>query len=511
MANIAIHTVSGLLLFGLVYRTLSFPNIPDRYREQASLLAGIIALTWSVHPLQTQSVTYIIQRYESLMGMSFLLCVFCLAYSANSSRRWIWFVGCFVACYMAMVSKEVAVVLPLLLLWYDRAFISPSWKVLARNHFPLYIATFCTWLVFLPIAQKSEQSLKRFNVAYVVETSIVDGQVQEQAIGAWDYLLSQPQAILFYLRLVLVPYGQSLDHGWRSTTTFAQAALPGLFVLLLVGVTIWSMVKYPRWSFLGGWFFLILAPTSSILPIKDVAVEHRMYLPSAAVLAFLVLIGFEGLCRHYGSQKHSITQVRRGILFGGITLALIFGGVTLSRNEVYRSGFSLWTDVVAKAPEFARGYYGLARAYVDEEQYEPAIAPLQRALELDPAYAEAYVTLGRIVRTSQPDYATQLFATAVKVAPDYSEAHNNLGAMLTQKKPEVALEHYQQAILLNERNADAHNNIANLLARSGRLPEAIHHYEVALSIRPDFELAAMNLKTVRQLAAAQDREQPNSN
>ncbi|MEW4563232.1 tetratricopeptide repeat protein [Bremerella sp. JC770] len=506
LVNIAIHTASGLLLFGLVYRTLRFDSLPNRYRDQAGILSGIIALVWTVHPLQTQAVTYIIQRYESLMGMLLFLAVFCLACSANSSRKWLWFGGCVLACYLAMVSKEVAVVLPLLLLWYDRAFISPSWKSLARNHFPLHIAAFCTWLVLLPIAGQSEQTLQHHNVAYVVETSLVDGQVVEQSVGSWDYLLSQPQAILLYLRLVLVPYGQSLDHGWRATTTLTQAALPGMIILVLLGCTFWSMFKYPRWSFLGGWFFLVLAPTSSILPIKDVAVEHRMYVPSAAVLALVVLLVFEGLCRQYGSRKQAVGQIRRSMLVAGVATTLLLAGVTLARNEVYRTRLGIWQDVVAKAPDFARGHYGIARTFVDAGQLELAVPPLQRALELDPAYAEAYVTLGRIVRSNQPDYATQLFAAAVKIAPNYSEAHNNLGAMLSKKSPEIALSHYRQAIELNQRNADAHNNLANLLARGGELAEAIQHYEVAILIRPNFELAVKNLETVRQMAAAQNRE-----
>ncbi|WP_207395545.1 tetratricopeptide repeat protein [Bremerella alba] len=410
-----------------------------------------------------------------------------------------------------MVSKEVAVALPILLLWYDRTFISPSWKELVRSHFPLYVAALCTWLVFLPFANQSEQKLKADNVAYVVETSIVDGHVQERAITAWDYLLRQPQAILLYLRLVFFPYGQSLDHGWRATTTLVEAVLPGLLIFLLLGATIWSTVHYPRFGFLGGWFFLILAPTSSILPIKDVAVEHRMYLPSAAVLAFLILVVFEGLCRRYGSSKHSISQVRRGVLISGVAVALIFSGVTLVRNEVYRSKLGLWTDVTSKAPEYARGYYGLARAHIDLKQFEPAIASLQRAIELDPRYTDAYVSLGRIVHASQPEYATQLFTAAVKVDPNSSEAHSNLGAMLTEKMPKLALVHYQQAIHLNEENADAHNNIANLFARRGQFSEAVRHYEAALSIRPDFDQAAMNLETVRHLAIARDQEQVNPN
>lgn len=511
LVNIAIHITSGLLLLGLIYRTLRLPSIPARYRDHAGLLAGIIALAWTVHPLQTQSVTYIIQRYESLMGMFFLLAFFCLACSAGSSRKWLWLVGCFISCFMAMTSKEVAVVLPLLLLWYDRAFASSSWKELARTHVPLYIAASCTLLVFLPFSWQSEQSLKANNVVYVVETSIADGQVQQQTVSGWDYLLSQPQTILFYLQLVLVPYGQSIDHGWRATTSFTEAALPGLLVLLLLGCTIWAIKAYPRWSFLGGWFFLILAPTSSILPIKDVAVEHRMYLPSGAVLAFLVLISFELIGRQYNWQPQSRTSIRRGLLTCGVALAIVLGGVTLARNEVYRTKLSLWTDVTAKAPEFARGHYAVARAHIEGEHFMPAIKSLEQAIECDPTYAEAYVSLGRLVRASQPDYATQLFATAVKLSPTYSEAHNNLGAMLTDKMPSVALEHFQQAIALNERNADAHNNIANLLARSGRLSEAIHHYEVAISLRPDFELAARNLNTVRQLAATKVPEQANSN
>lgn len=496
LVNIAVHLTTALLLMGLIYLTLRLPGIPEVYQHNSALLAGLIAMIWAVHPLATQAVTYIIQRYESMMGMFFVLAIFCLAASATSARKWPWYVGCVVATYLSALSKEVAVVIPLVLLWYDRALLSSSWKELFANRWPLYVGAMSSWIVFFNLTDRPKAEFEQSNVVYVTEKTLTDGQVQTHVVSSWEYLLSQSQALVLYLRLSIFPIGQSLDHGWHAARSLGEVIVPATIVLLLLGITIWSIFRFPRWSFLGGCFFLTLAPTSSLLPIRDIAVEHRMYVPLAAVMALLVLLVFEGLRRFNPAKGFALI----GTIYVIVGLVTIFGAVAILRNDVYQSKLSLWTDVANKNPQSPRGHYGMARAYLENDDPGAATTALQKTIEADPTYAEAYVSLGRLVRRYDPNEALQLFSRAVQVQPDYSEAHNNLGAMLAHTNPQEALKQYQLALELKPDNADAHNNLANLLANQGRFQEAIREYELALSIRPNFQLAAKNLKVVQQMA-----------
>ncbi|MEW4453086.1 tetratricopeptide repeat protein [Bremerella sp. JC817] len=500
VVNLFIHAVAGLALLGLSYRTLRLSAIPEYYRENAAMLSGAIALWWTVHPLQTQAVTYIIQRYESLMGMFFLIAVYCLAASAESSRKAWWYAGCIAATYLSGGCKEVAVVLPLVLIWYDRAFLSESWRSLVAHRWWLHLATLGIWVLYTGFLTLGKENFETHNTVYVTETTLAGDQVQSLPVSSWEYLLSQAKAIVFYLQLAIFPAGQSIDHGWKATRSLGEAILPGLLVLFLLGLTVWAIYRFPRWSFLGGWFFLVLAPTSSILPIQDIAVEHRMYVPLAAIAALLVLGLFEGFRRLSSASMNDSQIAARNAVISVSLLAVVFGGITISRNEVYQSALALWSDAAAKAPNYPRAQYGVAKAYLELEEPDAALPYLQKAVQLDPAYAEACVALGKLERRRNPELALRLFTQAVTVEPGMSEAHNNLGAMLAQSNPVSAQQHYQQAIALNGNNADAHNNLANLLARQGNLEEAIRHYEVAIEIRPDFPLASSNLDVVRQMA-----------
>jgi len=505
VVNISIHIATAILLLLLIKATLHLPGIPERYRKHATLVGGCIALIWAVHPLQTQSVTYIVQRYESAMGLFFVLSIFCFAQSLTSRSPLFWRIGCVVACYGAGLCKEVAVVLPFVLLWYDRVFSGDPWRTTLQKRWGLYAGCLASWLLYFHFLWTPKRSLQAGNVVYVSEPEVVNQQVEQLTITPWEYLLSQAHAIVLYLHLCFVPVGQNIDHGWKATRSLSEAFLPGLVVLSLLGLTIWAIFRYPRWSFLGAWFFLILAPTSSILPIRDIVFEHRMYLPSMAVIAFAGLLLFELCSRAFSDQTSTSAadkKARNSLLLVSVCVSLLFCGITVARNEVYQSKLALWLDVTEKAPRHGRGFYGLARAYAELDRPDLAVQHLQTAIRLNPSDAGAYVMLGGLVRKANPDAAKQLFAKAIELRPEYSEAHNNLGAMLARSDPQSAREHYLLAITYKPENADAHLNWGNWLANNKQFDEAIKHYRIALSIRPDFSLAEQNLRQVEKMQAA---------
>ena len=256
------------------------------FAAAATPLALAIALLWTVHPLQTGAVTYIIQRTESLVSLFFLLTLYCVIRGTTSTERARgWNVAAVLSCLLGMGTKEVMATAPLVVLLYDRAFLSGSFRAALALRRGLYAALAATWgiVIWLLIATGFHGNTTGFGVT---------------GFTASSYLLTQPGVLARYLRLAFWPVGQCLDYGWPPAQWPGEVVLPGLLIVGLLGLTVWALVKRPALGFLGATFFLILAPTSSFVPIRDAAFEHRMYLPLAALVT-LVVLGVYWLCdRH---------------------------------------------------------------------------------------------------------------------------------------------------------------------------------------------------------------------
>jgi len=522
VVNLAIHLTSGLLLYGIVRRTLSRTPLEARWGPVSDPLALVIALIWTVHPLQTQAVTYIVQRHESLMGMFFLATFYAFLRAQEAAWPWLWYGAAMGFCVLGLRTKEVMAAAPPLLLWHDRVFVGGTWREIARRrkwfHLGLLAMDIVLLLAPLAIAIIAHRDSSEDSTVIFVE-----------GLTPWTYLVSQSGVIVHYLRLCFWPQGQCLDYVWPVAKGIGEVLPQSLLILALLGATVWCMFRHPPWGFLGGWFFLILAPTSSIVPIADLAFEHRMYLPLAAVVAATTLGVFTALVRPRASNRTTTVTALTFALF----VAAALGTVAFHRNYVYSDARTLWSDVVAKRPNNPRGLYNLGVTEYESKRYEAAMrlflraiellptyaaayndaglameklgktdlamAYYRRALELDPKHAEAHVNLGKLLRSSDPAKAIDHFRLALQFKPHYSEAHNNLGAMLVRSDPQVAEKHYQLALEYDSLNPDAHNNYANLLARRGEREAAIKHYRRALELRPDFELAQKNLRIVERM------------
>lgn len=473
VVNYIIHVAASLLLLGFVYSTLRLPNIPESFQANALTLAATIAILWAIHPLQTQSVTYITQRYESLMGLFFLLTMVCLCRGSTAARATGWYVGCIAAGLAATLCKEVAIVLPLVMLWYDRAFLASSWAEILRKRWWVYGGVFCGWLILAQVFGVSLDSLERGGAVIVEDTLYTEAGVVRRTVGPLEYLYSQGRAIPFYLQLTLFPVGQSLDHGWRASFSLAEVIWPGIVVVLLLGLTIWAIFKAPRLSFLGGWFFLILAPTSSILPIRDIVFEHRMYLPLAAVLSAIVLGIFALLKSWEGAGKRESMQMTasQGLMVLLVLLVAIYGSVTIARNEVYRSDFAMWQDVIDKNPRHARAYHGMAHSFVMRDDWESAIPYLEKTIELDPEYA------------FKPYYGKQFFAGA-KLALE----HDNLP---------MAVRLLDLTIKMDPQHVDAYVMLSKLLSRQNRR-RSVALLQLAVKIDPNHAEAQQTLRQMTQ-------------
>ncbi len=459
LVNVGIHACAALVLYALASLTLA--GVPKRARgsqlrydrNTAHGLALGIAVLWAVHPLQTQSVTYLFQRFESLMGMLFLLSLYCFARGPRASSPWLWYavsVGCFL---LALGTKEVAVTLPVVLLWYDRAFVASSWSDLARRRGLLYVLFAAILLAAAVYLVWHRGWYSQGGVLNTFESPV------------FDYALTQPGVIVHYLRLCVWPVGQCLDYAWPMAQSPAEIFFPALLVAGFLVTTAFCTFRWPRAGFLVGAFFVVLAPTSSILPIVDVAFEHRMYLPLASVTTGIVLcahhagthlMGLLGLSR---AKRHA-AQIGLLLLVAGA-----LGSATIVRNRVYADEVVLWEDVIRKAPHNAR----------------------------------AHIHLGNALRESRPDLAIRHFERAAELNPRSDTAHNNLAAMLLRYSPQTALEHCRAALRINPDNLEAKSNLAVLVARQGSIEEAMRLCEQILDCDPGHRKARKNLDVLREM------------
>jgi len=475
--NLAVHLLSALVLFGVARRTLEEGSFRDQLGGVAVWLAAAITLIWEVHPLQSESVTYIIQRGELLMSLFLLLTLYCTLRGSRSNNPRAWYLLAILSCALGMGSKEVMVGAPLVVLLYDRVFLASSFRELWQKRAGLYVGLAATWLLLI------------FLVAWTPKLTTGFGL---RGLTPWDYLMTETSVILYYLRLSFWPHPLVIDYfDWPVARSLDDVLLPGIVVVGLLGATVWALRRRPWLGFLGAWFFLILAPTSSFLPtIGEVAAERRMYLPLAAVVTITVIGAFE-----IGKR---VLDKRRGVALGCVAAAsvvVLLTFLTIRRNQDYRSDVIIWQDAVQKRPENARAHNNLGVVLMGQGRLQEAIGQCKQALRIKPDYDNAHNNLGiALFEQGNIPGAIDHYEQALRVNPDFAEAHNNLGlALMRQGRGPEAIGHFEQALRIEPDYVEAHNNLGVALMRQGRVPEAIGHYEQALRIKPDYAEAHTNL------------------
>jgi protein O-mannosyl-transferase len=464
--NLLIHALAGLTLFGLARRTLL--RVPPAGRLGALPLALAVAVIWVVHPLQTEAVTYISQRAESLMGLFYLLTLYGFIRSVESATPARWQILSVVACLLGVMSKEIIITAPVMAFLYDRTFVAGSFREAWRRRWRYYLGLAGTWLPLVCMMV----GIHRRNVGF------------DQGITGWNYALTSCRSIVLYLKLAVWPHPLVLDYGMDIVQHATEIMPYALMLAVLLAGTAIALRRWPVAGFAGAWFFVILAPTTSVVPIALQPMgEHRMYLSLAAVIGWAVL----GLNTWIGR--------RSVIVFAAVAVGL--GWLTIQRNKDYGSQEAIWSDTVAKCPDNARAHYNLGCILMAQGRLPQAISQFEAALRLKPDYAEAHHNLG-IALSSIPGRlpeAISAYEEALRLKPDYVEAHYNLGIALGRagRIPE-AIAQYEEALRLKPDDAEAHKNLGSVLASiPGRLPEAIGHFEAALRLKPDDAEAHNNL------------------
>ncbi len=509
-------------------------SLPDALSPMpyAQLIALFSALLFVAHPIQTQAVTYIVQRFASLATMFYLLSVVfyikgrlvsvkaaishqpsAISHNPPSSPLSLrgdrgglrftvsagWYLLSMISAVLAMKTKEIAFTLPIVIIVYEFIFFRSSLRKKLLFLIPVILTLMIIPISILGVNKPLGEILTDLSEKTRLQTDVT----------RWDYMFTEIRVITTYIRLIFLPINQNLDYDYPIYHSFFTPPVffSFLFLSSLFATAVYLLYKTHRAKSIGHsaisdqqsaisnsrliafgilWFFIALSVESSIVPIADVIFEHRVYLPS---LGFF--IAFTTTAFVFGKTKNRLTY----IVLSFIVITLVFTGITHKRNRVWNNELILWEDVVAKSPNKSRPLNNLGLAYIKARRYEDAEAALVSALNSDPSYVEAYNNLGDLnMKLGKLDAAEEALIKALSIYPDYPEAHSNLAAVyIKQGRYDEALKTAQKAVRLNSQSAEAYNNVSVAYRKLGRYDYAFKAAEQALRIRPDYAVPYNNI------------------
>ena len=500
LVNLLIHIANAFLVYTLVrllFRTSGLlSQAPSGLLLQVPWAAALLFL---VHPIQTQAVTYIIQRFTSLAALFYLLTL--VAYlkwrtaPSEEKGRYLWYGLALLSCFLAMKTKENAFTLPLMILLLEGVFF--EWAFLGPLVWRRWVSVFPFLLTLLIIPLSLPLSLGSPSLASFSQgdlVGVVDLVRETTEISRADYFFTQGRVLVTYIRLLFLPMDQNLDYAYPIYHSFTA---PPVFLSFLFLSSLFALAVYlllasrrghhalrlpPAAARLAGfgilWFFLALAVESSLIPIRDVIFEHRLYLPSVGLFLAIAAAGAGGLA------QRSPYAALLAATFSLVVVLLSVG--TYQRNEVWKDGVGLWQDVVRKSPEKARARIFLAREYERVGRLQGALLEYQAALALEPRQAKAHNNLGNLYREmGRQEEALGAYLAALALDPELAMTRNNLGNLYRDLgRLEEALREYQAALATDPQMAAGHYNLANLYRGMGRLEEAVREYRAALDTDP---------------------------
>jgi tetratricopeptide (TPR) repeat protein len=491
--NIAFHMMAALFLFGIVRRTLLWDRFKQAYdNNERNWIAFACSILWALHPLQTQSVTYIIQRCESLMGLFFLLTFYSAIRGWQSSNPIYWHSLSISAFLLGVGSKEVIITAPILLLIYDAFFRKTSWRYILRSSPLLYFGLFIgTILLAILILSGRTASSGTGNYTFSV----------------FQYWMTQTNVILHYVRISLWPTLLVFDYQWPISTLW-ESMNAIIILMIVIALSVRAILKRKVIGFLSAWVFFILAPTS-IFPLPDVASEHRMYLPLVAIVIIIVFsvyyfISFAIKLLQNINPEQSLKIQKYIFVLLVLLTAIIYGILTFERNLVYSSGWSIWNDTLKKRPANNRAMTNLGNLFLNAGRPDVAVVYYQEALrilnkkdqegrESDRLYsvpfgrnalaeahiniASAYLGMGKL------HDAKNHLDDAMKYNPNDGRVHNNLGIYyFHQKEPGLSLSSFREAVRLRPHSVNEQINLGTALRLQGKPKEAIILFQKALQI-----------------------------
>ena len=478
--NILIHLATGFFLYALVKATLLTPALHAQYGKFV-WIPFFTAFIWVVHPLQTQSVAYLVQRMNSLAAMFYVLSM--LSYvkfrlAVDRRNKWLWFGGCLLAGLLAFGSKEISATLPVFILLYEWYFFQKLDLQWDRRQW-LLLAGSGLLFILISLFYFENDPLTRILSGY---------NHRDFTLG--QRVLTQSRVVISYISLLLWPQPSrlNLDHDFALSYSLLNpvTTLFSLVIIIaLMAVAILAARRNPLLSFGILWFFGNLVIESSVIGL-ELVFEHRNYLPSMLVVFTAVALFF----RYLNPGKWGLIVL--------CVVGTLFTAWTLERNQVWTDEITLYEDCVEKSPAKARPHNNLGAALISQGRLQDAIEQLQAALKIKPDYADAHYNLGFVfARLGELEKGIHHFKETLRLEPKNLKALNNLGvALLLQNRGREAIKYLEAALKIKPADADLHNNLGFALMDQGELDAAAEHLSRALALDPRHLGAYNNLGLV---------------
>ena len=571
--NLIIHVLTAFLVYQLLFQILRLSNSNKNFPTSVSanghgaqalptlddnlfwpsFLGGLLFL---VHPLATQAVTYITQRYTSLATFFYVASVFCYlkartivsnnqGVQSTDPEQKLFFNPCHLAWYglsvlaavLAMYTKEMSVTLPVVILLVEFLFVECSFKNIGTR--TLYLLPLLSTGLIIPLNHLPV--LKTPGTASMIETitnpdKILPRWAEKEYLTRSTYFFSQIGIIWFiYLRLLVWPWGQSIEHDFFiSDGPFHATTLVAFLGLLsLLAVAVLTIRRHRLLGFGILWFFVTLSITSSVIPNTIFVAEHRVYLPMIGLSLSLA-----GICR----------DLKRPRIFWSlaIPIMLILSVLTFMRNKVWKDDLTLWADAMKKSPNMSRPYVNYARAlhglgrleetialyekvltmpavpyksdlmhklyalgnlgtvYAEKGMYQEALNCYQAAVRMTaPLHAsDLYFNMGNLfAKLNQHSEALDAYQKAVEINPRNYRAYTNLGwELMMLEKHDEAEAALKKALKYNHRSAETYLNLATLYSKDPKKKtQAIANYHRFLELQPNSPLRETVVENIRKL------------
>lgn len=493
VANLAIHFACASLLYWLLLALM-----PNGATWNNLAVAFSVCLLWVTHPLTTQAVTYIYQRIESLAVLLMLSTIYFLVRGVTRKNRF-WLAISFVCCCLGMATKEHVIVLPLLAIWLDRVFLATSWKELASARWIYHVGLWASISILIAILFITAKDY----------TELVDDKNHTPL----EHLLTEPRVLLWYVRLVFFPVGQLFEYYWPITTSPEYWVVPGLVILAGLGATLWAIYRIPKLGYLCAAVFVILAPTSSVVPAVQLAAEHRLYLPLMLILTLIVL----GIDQLLSWLRVSASMRFRALSILALMLAVPLGSLTWSRNLLYQYPYGVWVDATKANPNQFRYHQqatlflgnagahdesvSLAKRYFEhtgDEQGRLLVAlrfeaagRLEEAREWARAYVDAnpedpegWAALGQVWMSASPEKGEEFLRKALEKGSTVASVYNNVARCVLESNPKEASELIERALEKEPRLPEAHFNKALIAFNRKDYQVAIQSLDKLVEIVP---------------------------
>jgi len=475
--NVILHIFNSILIFLLLKKIFYYV-----FKEDTNFFPLLGALFFAVSPINTEVVTYIFHRSESLAVLFYLLSL--LLFIKTFENRKYAYVLSLICFILALFSKESAATLPAIALLFDYIFLS-EFKLEQLSKRKYYHIAY--WVIL---------------VGYLLFRQFYLGGLGDRETDPYTrwsnytYFIVQPYVVLRYLQMLIAPVGLCIDHWIIPAKTILQPKIL-LSFLVIIGILVQTFKTYKKKTGISKivlfsclWFFISLSPTSSILPIKDAMADRRVYLPGIGFFMALALMYY------WLATK---IKDRRWILYGIIGVhILLLGILTYNRNRLYSNPVLMWRSAVSEYPNNARAHINLGNVYKDDKEYNAALQEYQTAVKLDPDNSRGHDNLGNMYAVlGAYDKATPEFEKAISINPYYAATYSNLGSVYNRlKQYDKAFEEYSRAIQLNPTLADAYNNLGVLYINLGKYDGALKAFQKVVELNPDLAETRMNMGVI---------------